>query len=83
MPGKVRVLYFANARDATGKQLETVQLDSSITAGELLDRIVESHPGLKPLRSSLRLSVNREVATDDLRVRDGDEVAVLPPVAGG
>jgi len=80
---KVRVLYFAIARDATGRNSETVQLDSSISAGELLNRIVESHPALGPLRSALRLSVNRELVSEDRRVHDGDEVAVLPPVAGG
>ena len=72
MPERVRILYFANARDATGRRSETMQLDSSVTAGELLNRIVESHPGLRPLRPSLRLSVNRELAPDDLKVSDGD-----------
>ena len=83
MAEKIKVLYFAHARDAAGKQVETVALEEPITAGELLTRLVESHPKLRQLRPSLRLSVNRELADEGLRLRDGDEVAILPPVAGG
>lgn len=80
---KVKVLYFAQARDAAGRVSETVELERPVTAYELLEALVRSRPGLAPLSRSLRLSVNREVVSGNVRLRDGDEVGILPPVAGG
>jgi molybdopterin converting factor subunit 1 len=83
LPEKIRVLYFAHARDSAGRAAETFMLEKPTTTEELLKRIVEAHPKLAELKSSIRMSVNRELATESILVRDGDEVALLPPVAGG
>ena len=83
MPGKIRVLYFAQARDAAGRSTEVVSLEGLTTARGVLDAVVEIHPRLLPLKPSLRLAVNRELGAEDARLNDGDEVAILPPVAGG
>lgn len=80
---KVKVLYFANARDAVGKSVETVSIDANATVGNLLETLTKSHPALRKLKSSIRISVNQEIATGASPVHDGDEVGVLPPVAGG
>jgi molybdopterin synthase catalytic subunit len=83
LPIKIRVLYFARARDITGKTAETLFLDGPTNAAGLLDRIVHSNPELLPMRSSLRVAINQELATDSEGLQDGDEFAILPPVAGG
>jgi len=83
VPIKVRVLYFANARDLAGKSSEAVTIRAGDTVGKLLETLTASHPGLRPLKSSVRLSVNQVLAKADSALHDGDEVAVLPPVAGG
>jgi molybdopterin synthase catalytic subunit len=80
---KVAVLYFASARDVVGKRRELVEVAAGTTVGEILDRIVREHPGLRQIRESIRISVNREVADSTTLVSDGDEIGVLPPVAGG
>lgn len=81
--GTVTVLYFASAGDAVGKRKELVGLEGRTTAGEILDWVVRKHPGLRPMKGSVRLSVNQEVVELSAPVGDGDEVGVLPPVAGG
>ncbi len=50
---------------------------------ELAKAIVALHPSLKRIERSVRFSVNLEVAKEDDALSDGDEVGVLPPVAGG
>ena len=80
---KIKVVYFAGARDVVERQTEFIETEAASTAGAILRRLVELHPGLKPMTRSLRLSVNQEVAEAGDRVKDGDEVGVLPPVAGG
>ena len=79
----IRVLAFAGARDAIGRDALELAIDAPITARGLLDRLVRDHAALAPYASSLRLAVNGSYAGWDDLVRDGDEVAILPPVAGG
>jgi molybdopterin synthase catalytic subunit len=77
------VLYFAGARDAAGTTRETLSLRTQTTAGGLLDAVVSAHPALSKIKASLRISVNCEVVSSSELVGDGDEVGILPPVAGG
>jgi molybdopterin converting factor subunit 1 len=79
----VRVLAFAGARDALGSGELSMTLDGPTTARGLLDRLCREHPSLAPYASSLRIAVNGAYAAWDEVVNDGDEVAIIPPVAGG
>jgi molybdopterin synthase catalytic subunit/molybdopterin synthase sulfur carrier subunit len=83
MSGMVKVLAFAGARDVLGADEIAWPLDDATTAASLLEALVARYAALAPMRRSLRLAVNGRYAGDEDVVRDGDEVAVLPPVAGG
>lgn len=83
MPAKVTVLFFASARDAAGRSSEVVQLTGPATASDLLEKVVSDHPRLAAVVRSVRLSVNCELVAGDAKLKDGDEVGILPPVAGG
>ncbi|MDG6900646.1 MAG: MoaD/ThiS family protein [Nitrososphaerota archaeon] len=80
---RIKVVYFAGARDVVEKPAEFIETEAKSTAASVLKHLVKLHPGLQPMTRSLRLSVNQEIAEPDDRVKDGDEVGVLPPVAGG
>lgn len=66
-----------------GKQSEFVTVGGATTVGALVDKLVSTYPRLSPMRSSIRLSVNQEIVGSGSPINDGDEVGVLPPVAGG
>jgi molybdopterin synthase catalytic subunit len=55
------------------------------TAGDLLKRLAAEYPALAEFLSPGRIiiSVNQEVVRPDAAVRDGDEVALMPPFSGG
>lgn len=80
---KVKVLYFASARDLTAVNEESVRLPDGTTVAELLKEVVRAHPGLKRLEPSIRVSVNFQLVDGASTLCDGDEVGILPPVAGG
>ncbi len=80
---RVKVLYFAGARELTSKGSETVVIDDGGSVADLEAALVRLHPDLRKLEHSARFSVNMEVAGEEVLLRDGDEVGVLPPVAGG
>ena len=42
----------------------------------------QKYPALKGLKR-YAVAVNNEYASDDVVVKEGDEVAILPPVSGG
>jgi molybdopterin converting factor subunit 1 len=82
--GEVHVLYFAAARELCGCASEHVALEPGVTtARELLALLGARHARLQPLLHRMRLAVNGEIAGDTQAIAAGDEVAVLPPVAGG
>ncbi len=83
MTPTIRMLAFAGARDVLGAVEVLHPLPVSCSAAELLADVCERYPGLAPYRGSIRLALNGRYAAPDDRVTPGDEVALIPPVAGG
>jgi molybdopterin synthase sulfur carrier subunit len=80
-------------RSVTGGEAET-QIDEAGTVGEVLDGLYDRYDGLRDRIAEdgdLRRFVNVYVGGEDIRflegletsVDDGDEVTILPAVAGG
>lgn len=84
VPSTILVRYFAAARERAGLTEEEVALASeSLSTSALLAQLSARHPRLAPIAGRMRLAVNGELVDDAHLVRAGDEVDVLPPVAGG
>jgi molybdopterin synthase sulfur carrier subunit len=83
MEGEVKVLAFAGARDVIGAAELAFPLAAPCTAGELLAEVCRRFPALEPWRGAIRVAVNGTYANDEEPVGFGDEVALIPPVAGG
>ncbi|HYH85734.1 MAG TPA: molybdenum cofactor biosynthesis protein MoaE [Pyrinomonadaceae bacterium] len=81
---RVRVLFFGAARDAAGAGETTLALGPRATAREAFGLLLETYPELRRFRSSLLVAVNQSYARDlKVELKDGDEMAVFPPVSGG
>ncbi len=78
----IAILYFAGARDAAGVERETLPV-APATVGDLRRALVAARPALARLLPRCRIAVDQEFADDAAPLRDGAEVAVIPPVAGG
>ena len=76
----VTVLYFASLREAAGRDSETVAMPVSLAA--LYDELRARH-GFAFGRDTLRVAVDGAFAAWDAPVRDGAEIAFIPPVSGG
>ena len=77
------VLYFAAARERAGIPRETLELRDGATAGDAREAACAAHPALRAIAERLRLAVDQEFAPEDRPLRDGSEVAFIPPVSGG
>lgn len=83
MSGTVHVLAFAGARDVLGAAEVDVPLDAPCSAADFLERVCARWPGLAPYKKALRLAVNGSYVAWADPIAGGDEVALIPPVAGG
>ena len=76
----VTVLYFASLRDAAGRDREQLPLPVSLES--LYDELATRHGFVLPA-SKLRVAVDGAFARWDSPLRDGSEIAFIPPVSGG
>jgi MoaE-MoaD fusion protein len=79
----VRVLFFAQLKDATRCDSVEIALSSPIGAEQLWLRLLNQFPALAAYRSSVRFAKNCEYAGRDAQFSNTDEVALIPPVSGG
>jgi molybdopterin synthase sulfur carrier subunit len=83
----LRLLYFAWIRARIGLAEEEVALPPGIDrVDRLVDWLATRGPGYSAAlaeRGTVRVAVNQEHVKPDHPVRDGDEVAIFPPVTGG
>jgi len=79
----VKLLAFAGAREMIGEGEVAFPVAADLTARGLLDAVCARYPRLTPYAGSIRVAINGTYAAWDDPVRPGDEVALIPPVAGG
>lgn len=80
---RVKVLYLAGSRVQAGCSQEAIELPEDATVGQAAALIGTAHPALAPLLDTVRWAVNHSFASSNTALHDGDELALLPPVAGG
>lgn len=80
---RIRLLLFALYRDLTGIDETEVDIEPGVSAGAALAVLRERDPRLARLPERPVIAINREYALLDAPLSDGDELALLPPVAGG
>jgi molybdopterin converting factor small subunit len=78
----VRVLLFASYADRLGLDSVRVALPALATVADALEH-VRSLPGGERIPPRPLCAVNLAHARLDTRLAEGDEVALLPPLAGG
>jgi molybdopterin converting factor small subunit len=79
---QVRVLLFASYADAFGAPNLSVTIPDGATVNELLARVKEMAVG-HSLPPAPLIARNQEYAAPGDIIRAGDEIALIPPVAGG
>lgn len=80
---RIRLRYFAMAREILGKGAEEREVDAEATAGSVLDDLIAETARLAAMKGSVLLMVNQEYVGSEHKLSDGDELALIPPVSGG
>jgi molybdopterin converting factor subunit 1 len=79
----IQVLLFASYREMAGASTLQVEVPSGSTVEAVIDALRRRGGGLASLPADPPVAVNRTWAPSGTELQDGDEVALLPPVAGG
>lgn len=77
---RVSVLFFARFRDLAGESRREMTVPEGTRVADLLRRLRED--GV-PLPEAASVAVDRSYASPQTPLSEGDEVAIVPPVAGG
>jgi molybdopterin synthase catalytic subunit/molybdopterin converting factor small subunit len=80
---RIRVLLFGVLKDLAGQSLIDADFPNGSSVGDVLENSARVWPTIKTLLPSIAVAVNREYATPETKLGEGDEVALLPPVSGG
>lgn len=81
---KVRVAFYGRLSEVAGASETDVEVEGpSPTLGDLAERLRDRHPDLTDHLDAAAFAVGDELVDRDRPLRDGEEVAVLPPVSGG
>ncbi|HDR6318522.1 molybdopterin converting factor subunit 1 [Bacillus cereus] len=76
----IRVLLFAYLQEEVGTSELQIEKEN-ITVAELKDVVAKEYN--VPMAASIMVAINEEYANEDDTIRDGDVVALIPPVSGG
>jgi molybdopterin converting factor subunit 1 len=80
---RISILYFASVKDATGIRMESIDLSNDTSIREMLSKISIIYPKLKHILNNIQISVNYRIVDLNTVLKEGDEVALLPPISGG
>lgn len=81
MPKKIRISYYALLRQERGLAEETIASEAT-TVRELYQELKARH-AFKLSEAQIKASVNSKIASWDTPITEGDNVLLIPPVAGG
>jgi len=80
---QIRTRFFANYRDLLGLSELGVELPTGATVRDAVEAVRSRGGAFSALPEDPAVAVNHEYAGASVTLRDGDEVAFIPPVAGG
>ena len=76
----LKLKYFGMIAEAVGKENETINF-SATTVLKLDELLKNQYSGLATM--NYKIAVNQSIVKTDFELSEGDEIALLPPFAGG
>jgi molybdopterin synthase catalytic subunit len=80
---RVSLRLFAGLHDIVGARTLDLEVEPGSRVDDLKQRLATAYPAVGPYLKTVVFAVDDEYVTNDQALRDGDEVALIPPVSGG
>ena len=79
---KIKLLLFGITRDLLNANELSFEVLENINVGDLKKELLSKYPQVENI-SSYAIAVNESYANDNVKLREKDVVAIIPPVSGG
>lgn len=79
----VRLKLFASIRDICGFSEQEISLEKPVSVNFIIQELTEKHPELSARKYNLLIAVNEDYTDAGTILKNGDTVALFPPVSGG
>lgn len=81
----VKIRFFAVLKKIVGKEEVVLNVEKGTTLEQLISKLEKDLPPLQQVmkEGKVLISVNQEVVPKECLIQNGDEIAFLPPFAGG
>lgn len=80
---KVRAEFYSRLKEIVGASVLVLSLPEKATVNDLFEHLQESYPQLRDFDKSTLFGIGVEFVGRDHQLKDGDTVAIMPPVQGG
>ncbi|RMA96007.1 molybdopterin converting factor subunit 1 [Hydrogenothermus marinus] len=80
---KIKLLYFSSIKDKLKKSSEELEIKDNSSINDLINILKEKYPQISQNLDNVMFAVNEEYQDKEYILKDGDNVAVIPPVSGG
>ncbi|MBS7655199.1 MoaD/ThiS family protein [Candidatus Bathyarchaeota archaeon] len=86
---KIKVLLFGHLRAVTGRKEVEFESTHTTYVKDVINFLKERFPEFKEILTklapgeSIAILVNNKIALENVELKDGDEVALIPPISGG
>jgi molybdopterin converting factor small subunit len=79
----VRLQFFSRLKEVAGSAHRELELPDGATVADLLTKLYALTPELRSFDSSLLIGAGVEFVGRDYKLREGEEISLMPPVQGG
>ncbi|MBI2485981.1 MAG: molybdopterin converting factor subunit 1 [Deltaproteobacteria bacterium] len=80
---KITIKFFASIRDAVGKREKTLLLPEGSNVDYVLEDLKNQYPQIAKMIDCSFIALNEEYALQHTLLKEGDTLAIIPPVSGG
>lgn len=80
---KARIKLFAALREMAGESEVELDLPETATVAHVVRELDRRYAGMMKSGVPIMIAVNAEYVSEDHPIREGDEIAFIPPVSGG
>ena len=80
---KVRAEFFSRLKEIVDASVLVLSLPEKATVKDLFEQLQKRYPQLRDFEKSVLFGVGVEFVEPHHQLKDGDTVAIMPPVQGG
>ena len=80
---RIKVLFFSSLKEKLGKTSEEFEFTGSLSITELKNFLIAKYPEGKDILNNSMFAANEQYVDEKYTLKNGDTIAIIPPVSGG